>query len=213
MSADRHGMAPASASAELVVPLHQNGRIPKRNRRADGPVIAQAHEARASAARLRSLAEQDPAIREVALDVARSLDRLIPVGLRCIVSHYDERRHFAMICADAEIAKAEHALEGAKINRLQLFEDGEGWWKSPKLGPLVRANNNRWEDYRAAVLLAAETPVRTRAQLDRKKSLIGRGWLEASGEWYDRLRSGVAAEEVWLAEHVPKGRKRPLMPF
>lgn len=69
---------------------------------------------------------------------------------------------------------------------------------------LAKAEDRDWirefEEFRAATLALAETPAVDRAQMRMKQSGIGRLWLRAEGPFYDRLRSGVRADELGFGE-------------
>lgn len=57
-----------------------------------------------------------------------------------------------------------------------------------------------FEEMRLAVFKLAITPATNRQELAYKKSLIGRMWLKAEGEFYDALRAGVEIDELRFAK-------------
>jgi hypothetical protein len=132
-----------------------------------------------------------------------ALERLPRNSLRCLVSTLDEGRDFALRCADLEILRAEHALQARKIGRLRILEDGQETG-SQMLEPLVDEIGRAWERIFAQTIEMAETPVRNCRHLELKRRLVGKIWLGASGERYDRMRAGIAADEAWLAERRPR---------
>jgi hypothetical protein len=107
-------------------------------------------------------------------------------------------------CADLEILRAEHALQARKIGRLRILQGGQETG-SQMLKPLVEEIGRAWERIFTQTIEMAETPVRNRRHLELKRRLVGKIWLGASGERYDRMRAGIADDEAWLAEH----RSRP----
>jgi hypothetical protein len=129
-------------------------------------------------------------------------------NLRCISSTRDERRDFKLRCVEAELARAAHDLESKRIERIGLLNNEGYWWTSPTLRPLVEENNRRWDAYRGLILALAETPVYSVADLRQKRRIIGKVWLTAEGEWYDRVRNGVASDEARLEiQRSAQGKK------
>lgn len=190
-----------------VTPIRPGIKIPKRNSDADQPTIAYVklagiYDEKAAAA--------DPGSEEhrLAQHMATIRRKVPSCNLRLILSTLDERRDFDLRCAEVEVAKAEHALEAKKIGVIDELSPELPWWECPIRKPLVDANNLRWDAYRTRLLEMAETPARTRRQLDRKISLIGKQWLQCEGEFYQRMRDAVAADQAWLDEHQPISRRR-----
>lgn len=202
--------AEAAATSDAVVPIRASVAIPARNRPEDGETVTFARLSASCAEQADRLAETEPdsEAHRLALHMV-GIDRKLPRNnLRCVVSTLDEQRDFDLRVAEAEIAKAEHALGRAHINRISVLEGDANWWDSPTQRPLVEENNRRWDHYRVAVMIVADTPARTVHQLERKRRLIGNIWLKAEGEWYDRLRAGVARDEAWLAVNAPAKKRR-----
>lgn len=194
-----------------VVPIRPRVKLRKENRPEDVQTIMIAGLARSYAKSAYEAAQTVPDSKEHRhlLHMAGIDGKLPRANLVCIVSTLDERRDFDLRCVELEIAKIEHELATRRIDRLAIIE-GVGWWESHALEPLVHENNERWERYRAVVLAFAGTPARTKQHLERKIRLIGGVWLKAEGEWYQRLRQGVAVDEAWLSENAPKPKKREL---
>lgn len=189
-----------------VTPIRPRIKIPKRNSDTDEPTIAYAklaaiYDGKAAAA------EPGSEEHRFAQHMANIRRKVPSCNLRLIHSTLDERRDFDLRCAEVEVAKAEHALEAKKIGVIDELSPELPWWECPIRKPLVDANNVRWDAYRARLLEMAETPARTRRQLDRKISLIGKQWLQCEGEFYQRMRDAVAADQAWLDENEPKRRR------
>lgn len=192
-----------------VVPIRQRVKVRKENRPEDMVTIMLAGLANSYATTALKLAQSDPDSKEhrQALHMA-GIERKLPrANLVCIVSTLDEQRDFDLRCVELEIAKAEHDLASLRIARTSIIQ-GESWFDSDTLKPLVRENNERWSAYRYKILTFAGTPARTKLHVERKRRLIGKLWLNGQGDWSDQLRRGVAADEAWLAEHGPKPKKR-----
>ena len=64
--------------------------------------------------------------------------------------------------------------------------------------------------YRQATMDLALTPAWTADQVKRKRAAIGTAWLHAEGDWYDRLRAGVAADTVRVSAKRVSKRRRPV---
>lgn len=128
-------------------------------------------------------------------------------NLRCQVSTLDEAKNFDLLCIEVETVRAVHEVESLRIRRQALLE-GDPWWHSQTQKPMVNNGNRRWHEYRELVQTLANRPARSTAQAERKRRIIGRVWLCAEGEWCDRLRAGVAADNAWLADNFPKRTRK-----
>ncbi|HEX8443032.1 MAG TPA: hypothetical protein VF631_05230 [Allosphingosinicella sp.] len=193
-----------------INPIRPKLKVPKHNPARDDLAILFARLAADCKVKAEELAHtEDGSARHQAALALAGIDRKLPRNnLRLLLSTLDEERDFLLRCSELEVLKAEHALESKRIGRLSILEGGSAWWDSPTIKPLVHDNNDKWELYRARLLELAHTPARTRQHLDRKRSLIGKGWLNAAGPWYDQLRAGVTADEAWLAANVPTRQRR-----
>ena len=191
-----------------VTKIRRWGRMRRAYHPNDQDTIMFARLARSWAEKAHALAQTEPdsEAHRLALHMVGIDHKLPRNNLRCIVSTLDEEKDFDLRCAELKIFRAEYELECWRIGRLRVLETAP-WWESPTLKPLVNANNHQWSRYQDRVLDLAETPARTYHQLGRKRDIIGKTWLQAKGAWYDRLRSAVAADEAWLAEHRPKRRR------
>ena len=198
-------MPPASAPS-VVRPLRKGGRIPKKPRPEDLETADFARMANAFADKAYALAQIEPGGTEHRLMLHMAgIDRKIPRNnLRCIVSTLDAERDFDLRCAEVALLRAEHEVEERRRDQQRILGDP---------GDLEEESRDRaefwkrWNAYRARVLELAGTPAHTWPQLERKRRIIGTCWLKASGDWYDQLRVGVAADEAWLAENRPKRRR------
>jgi hypothetical protein len=199
----------ASAAPTTVTPIRPKVKVPKTNRAEDEAAIYFAKFALSFEEKAYSLAQSEPnsEAHRAMLHMAGIREKLPSQNLRLMRSTLDERRDFDLRCAELEVAKAEHDLESKRIRVLDVLEPGVAWWDSPTRKPLVVANNLQWNAYRARLLEMAETRARTRYQLDRKLGLIGKVWLKAEGDFYQRMRDAVAADQAWLDEHQPIKRR------
>lgn len=199
-----HRSATPTDGYPVVRPIRKGIRIRKKPRPEDATTIRMQQLAR----HWRNEAERFDRVapgsddHRVAVRAAFALAQLPRNGLRCLISTLDEERDFELRCAELEIMRAEHALAAAQVDRLHILEN-QHWWDSPTLKPLVEGNNRKWELVTTTTIAMAETPVRNRRQLELKRRLIGRVWLGAEGERYDRMRAGVAADAQWLGTNRP----------
>lgn len=203
------GAAPAAPSASVVRPIRPDGRIARKNPKGDDHAIMTAKLAAAWRAKAEAAAH-DPTSEDYRLAAhMMGIDRNLPRNkLRCIVSTLDERRDFDLRVVEVELASARRELAKQEHNRVRVLE-GVAWWDSPVQSAMVKECERLFDLYRVAVLAMAETPARTWPQLERKVRLVGKCWLSAEGDWYDRLRTGVEADKDWLAANCPKkGRAR-----
>lgn len=184
-----------------VVPIRRGRKVARENRPEDQDTI---HFQRLRQKMDEKGAEETQDSRTAHALAAALASRIPAFNLRCIAGTLDEKQDFEVRCAEVEIAKAEADLAHAQALRLKALDpdaDHEAdFYKS----------NILWQRYRDRLLELARTPVRSEGHLGRKKALIGRFWLRCEGDWYDGLRAGVAADEAWLAEYMPKKkRERP----
>lgn len=187
-----------------VTPIRNGVRIRKENHANDERAIyferlARRFEEKAAAS------EPDSEEHRLSLHMTAIRQKTPRYNLRCIHSTLDEKRDFQLRLAEAVEAHATARLSSAQAQTQAALH---GWSHS---GPEWRAHVERyqdlWDRYRAAIMLLAHAPARTRAQLSQKLHTIGKAWLTATGEWYDELRAGVAADEAWLAENMPTKRR------
>lgn len=188
----------------VISPIRKHWRIPKMPRKEDEHTAMIARMAASYADKAYSEAQADPngEKHRLMLHMAGIDGKLPKNNLRCIVSTLDEERDFDLRCAEVEVHRAQRELEDKREEMHRVLDphaerDHTGFWA-------------RWGAFRDRVIELAETPARTYAQLERKRRIIGKTWLTATGmEWYDRLRAGCAADEAWLAQNRPKRRKGP----
>lgn len=100
-------------------------------------------------------------------------------------------------CLYAQMLKAEHDAETARL-RFEKHRDGiSAWWEAPSdVQDRVHANNREWERYRALMQHIAALPAQTRQQAQMKRNTIGSLWLRPNrDEWYARLRAGCEQDD------------------
>lgn len=208
MSKSRNGKEEV-ATLSNVTAIRKGVRVRKRNRPEDGAVVALRGRMLNSLAAVETSigvgATRDGTMSQVELALAEAL--LPTRNLRCIHSTLDERKDFQLRCAEAQLRKAEHALFAAK-KELQRLVAGDAWWGSETYSYALSEIHKLWNKYRDSIQIVAATPARTEPQLKQKRELIGRLWLSAEGEWYDKLRAGVAADVEWLRENDKPERRR-----
>lgn len=114
-------------------------------------------------------------------------------------------------CLYAEVLKASHAAEQARL-RLECKERGiRYWWEGPQdIRDRVDANNYQWEVYRAVLKALAAKPAATRREASLKRATIGRQWLSADSEYYADLRTGCEADDHLFPKSLKlaKGARR-----
>lgn len=101
-------------------------------------------------------------------------------------------------CVYAELVKAEHAAERARIDWDLHDCCIECWWEGPEhIQERVHANNREWERYIALLVHIAELPAKTRREAQMKRHAIGVGWLKPDGCLSDfgRMRAGCMADD------------------
>lgn len=120
----------------------------------------------------------------------RAQGNVIPFPIRNAAP--DPSRAFVLAHCAAEVAAAAYRLSDALC------------WQAKVLGDpaaIEQAREAHWRQFDTwvdAIDQLAELPAQTAQQLDMKRRAIGRVWLKAEGERYDRLRAGVARDEARL---------------
>lgn len=83
------------------------------------------------------------------------------------------------LAAYAQLVKAEHAAESARI-AFEHCRDGiaAAWWEGPEeIKERVHENNRKWDLYIGLALHLAQLPATTRNQARVKRNTIGKQWL------------------------------------
>lgn len=108
----------------------------------------------------------------------------------------EPRADIEYCCLYAEVLKASHAAEQARL-RLECKERGiRYWWEGPQdICDRVDANNYQWQVYRAVLKALAARPALTRREASLKRATIGKQWLSADSEYYADLRAGCEADD------------------
>lgn len=198
--------ASTDAAIAVIRGIRKGIRIRRKQRAEDATTIRMQQLAqvwRHEATRLERIAPGSEEHR-AAVNAAKALEQLPRHSLRCLTSTLDEERDFALRCADLKLLRAEHALKTCRIDRHRILEGGNG--QDPTtLKPLTEETSRLRSRILAQTVEMAETPVRNRRHLELKRRLIGRIWLGASGEPFDRMRAAIADDEAWLKAH----RSRP----
>lgn len=104
----------------------------------------------------------------------------------------DPRRDFLRACIAVEAARARYDLSFALCDLARM--DGDEAEREAARADHLRA----FDELQAATDALATVPAPSRPFLDRKRRAIGRIWLTAEGDRYDRLRAGIAADEAAL---------------
>lgn len=201
------GAANAAPVFPVVRSIRPHGRIPRKNHQRDEGAILIAKMVQSFREKAEAAAN-DPTSAEyrVSIGMTAVASKLPVKNLRCICSTLDERKDFDLRCVEVEIAQARHQLASREADRVGVIE-GEAWWQSATQSPMVNESNRLFDIYRDAVMQMAETPARTWIQFERKARLIGKCWLSAKGDWYDRLRTAIEADRAWLEANCPKKRR------
>lgn len=198
---------PKAQASAVVVPIRPGQRSARKPREADEKV-AMIHRLSKTYREIAAELAHEPANKDYlfALHMAGMSEDLPINNLRCILSTLDEQRDFELRCAEFELAHARHSLGRAGAERVHILE-GEPWWLSPTQKAMVAENNILFEEYRRATMDMAFSPARTWPHYARKVRMIGRCWLTAEGDWYDRIRTAVEVDRVWLEANRPKKRR------
>jgi hypothetical protein len=178
-----------------VVPIREGVRIARKNRADDQEAISfrrliGTFERIAFADNRKETLDE----RANALAFTWGMARKLPCSkLRLLAGTKDERRDFEVRLSDLELARAEREVQDARRRRLLRLGDSEA-------AEGMRDEAERlWERHWQAAVDLANSPVFTVSDLRRKKAGLGT-WLRATGERYEVLRAGVAADEARLAE-------------
>lgn len=102
-------------------------------------------------------------------------------------------------CAYAELLKAEHGHEQARI-RFELLHDhgGYAWYDaSNDIRSRVDANNLLWDACVALLVHVAGLPTQSRSEASRKRSTIGKLWLQPEDGScpFTKMRAGCVADD------------------
>lgn len=189
-----HPRQGGASAPSKIVPIRRRGKVPKANRPEDSDTITR----RRMLDRAIALADTEKA----QIVIAAVWGGLPANNLRCLAGTLDLHLDLKLRLAEVRAARARAEVMSAEIDRVRTLHGDDA------ADAMFGVYHRLWDHYRQAMADMARSPARTKHELERKRSTIGKTWLGCEGEWYDQLRAGIAADEAWLAEHAPTKRRR-----
>jgi hypothetical protein len=108
--------------------------------------------------------------------------------------------------AYAQLIRAEHDAESARI-RFDALRRGLGSWSdADDLRQRTETNNDEWSSYIGLLQSLAEMPARTRLEAQVKRNTIGKMWLRCEGRLNERMQAGCLRDDHLLPPSMKLSR-------
>jgi hypothetical protein len=97
--------------------------------------------------------------------------------------------------AYAQLVRAEHDAESARVHFDALKRGLRSWMDSDDLRERTKTNSAEWSRYLGLLQHLAELPAPTRQAAQVKRNTIGKMWLRCEGRLFDRMQAGCLRDD------------------
>jgi hypothetical protein len=107
----------------------------------------------------------------------------------------DWSNDIAICSAYAQLVRAEHDAESARLHFDALRRGLSSWMDADDLRERTDTNNLEWNRYVGLLQHLAELPARTRRMAQVKRNTIGKMWLHSEGRLFERMQAGCLRDD------------------